>query len=151
MPLALRHAWRALLARPALTLGILITLSLGIGANAAMLGALDALLFRAPTDVVDPGQIARVYIDQRVGVPGGGISAITNYPFFAALRRQTDAFAGAAAVIAMTELSVGSGATAERVPGRAVSANYFALLGARPALGRFFTPADDRPDAAPEV
>ncbi len=151
MPAPLRHAWRALLARPALTLGVLATLALGIGANAAMLGALDALLFRAPAHVADPDRVMRVYVDQRTpGVPGGQLSATVSYPFFAALRTHTRTFAGVAAVT-YYESSVGAAAAAERVPGRAVSADYFAVLGARPALGHFFGPADDRRDASPTV
>lgn len=148
MSIALRQAWRSLLARPTFTLGVLATLALGVGANAAMLGALDALLFRAPVGVADAGRVNRVY----VGAPGpsGGSTPVVSYPFFSALRGRPDAFAGVAAVTDY-EVPVGAGAAAERVPGRAVSANYFAVLGARPALGAFFTPADDRSGAAPAV
>src|SRR5262245_49456105 len=57
----LRYAARGLLARPVFAGGIVLTLGLGIGANAAMFGIVDRLLFRAPPTMRDQSTIHRVY------------------------------------------------------------------------------------------
>jgi predicted permease len=148
----LRRALRALRARPALALGLLLTLALGVGANAAMLGALDALLVRPPAGVRDAERVARLYVRSGDDATPG---AVTAYPFFAAVRARAAAPGGAldgAAAWTDFEVPVGAGATARPAKTRAVSGGFFGLLGARPALGRLLGPADDRADAtAPAV
>ena len=58
----LRYALRGLRARPAFTLGVTLTLGLGLGANAAMFGVVDRLLFRPPPYLHDASRAHRVYI-----------------------------------------------------------------------------------------
>src|SRR5881394_2600601 len=58
----LRYAWRALRARPGFTAAIVVTLGLGIGANAAMFGIVDRLLFRPPPYLAAPDRVHRVYV-----------------------------------------------------------------------------------------
>ena len=60
-----RYAVRGLSARPAFSLGITLTLALGIGANAAMLGIVDRLLFRPPPYLTDTDLVHRVYLSRR--------------------------------------------------------------------------------------
>src|SRR5688572_7875205 len=50
-----RYAARGLVARPAFSAGIVLTLGLGIGANATMFGIVDRLLFRTPSSLREPG------------------------------------------------------------------------------------------------
>src|SRR5215470_13678470 len=57
----LRHSTRGLLRSPGFTLAVPLTLGLGIGANAAMLGAIDRLMFRPFPYLRDPGAVHRVY------------------------------------------------------------------------------------------
>src|SRR5688572_5133801 len=57
----LRYAARGLAARPVFTAGIVLTLGLGIGANATMFGIVDRLLFRSPATLRDPGLTHRIY------------------------------------------------------------------------------------------
>src|SRR5262245_23504129 len=57
----LRHSSRGLLRSPGFTLAVTLTLGLGIGANAAMLGAIDRLMFRPFPYLRDPGAVHRVY------------------------------------------------------------------------------------------
>ncbi len=54
----LRYAIRGLKAKPGFTAGVVLTLALGIGANAAMFGILDRLLFRPPAYLRDAARRA---------------------------------------------------------------------------------------------
>ena len=62
--LDLRYAARGLRARPTFTLSVMLTLGLGIGANAAMFGIIDRLLFRPPDYLRDAEQVDRVYLSR---------------------------------------------------------------------------------------
>src|SRR5438477_4916175 len=57
----IRYALRGLRAKPGFTAAVVLTLGLGIGANAAMFGIIDRLMFRAPAYLHDPGRVNRVY------------------------------------------------------------------------------------------
>ena len=63
----LRYAIRGLRARPVFTAGVMLTLGLGIGANAAMFGIIDRLLFRAPQYMRDAESVHRVYLTWKSG------------------------------------------------------------------------------------
>ena len=57
----LRYAIRALRRNPGFTVGVMVTLALGIGANTAMFSVVDRLLFRSPPLLRDPDQVHRIY------------------------------------------------------------------------------------------
>src|SRR5262249_29011687 len=56
-----RYAARGFRLKPAFTAGVVVTLGLGIGANAAMFGIVDRLLFRAPAYLIAPDRARRLY------------------------------------------------------------------------------------------
>jgi hypothetical protein len=140
----LRYAARSLRRSPGFGAGVALTFGLAIGANAAMFGIFDGLLFRPPPHVVDPGELCRVYFTQ--SNPGGGANLVgmaVSFLELADLRAQTRSFSAMAAVW-WEGLSFGRGAAADRVRAAMVIASFFPLLGVRPALGRFFTADEDR-------
>src|SRR5262249_43318530 len=57
-----RYALRGLRARPGFTAAVIITLGLGIGANAAIFGIIDRVMLRPPAFLRDPGTVARLYL-----------------------------------------------------------------------------------------
>jgi putative ABC transport system permease protein len=148
----LRYAARGLRHAPGFTLVAALTLALGIGANAAMFGVVDALLFRPPSGVVDPERVLRVQI-QLPALPnerGAELSSVLSYPDYVNLRDNARGFAGVTA-FAPSALTVGEGDEARTQDALLVTGDYFPVLGARPALGRFIMPDDDRDGAANPV
>ena len=146
----LRYALRALRGNVGFTTVAVLTLALGIGANAAVFDALDTLLVRPPALVRQPDRVVRLYFT--VTYPGWGTntSPVTSYGVYRALREGARAFSDLAA-FHQGDLSVGRGLEAERAHGALVSHSYFPLLGVSPALGRTFTAEEDRLGADPVV
>ncbi len=133
---------RSLVRRPAYAFLVITILGLGIGANTAIFGVVDAVLLRSlPYD--HPDSLVVVFAD---GTARGEGSRLTTTPGdFADWREQAgDAFEGLAAL-----RNVSPRITSLEVPvvplTHAVSANYFDVLGAPPQLGRGFLPGEDSP------
>lgn len=145
----LRQAVRVLVKRPRFVAAIAVPLALGIGANTAIFGMVDAVLFR-PLPVQEPDSLARVYAvypDIPDGLNGSA------YPIYVEYRDSTSAFAGLAAFsdAGPVNLATGNGA-AERVQCSAVTGNFFDVLGVRAARGRTIERSDDgAPGASPVV
>jgi len=141
----LRFAIRLHARTPVVTLAALVTLALGVGANAAIFSFADALLFR-PLPVRDPARVMSIFhVD--LDDPGG-FSGFAR-PDFLAFRDGTTVFSGLAARTS-TDMDVGEGDSLERLTGEAVSYDYFEVLGLRPVVGRWFTADEDRvPGASP--
>ncbi|HET7321397.1 MAG TPA: ABC transporter permease, partial [Longimicrobiaceae bacterium] len=136
----LRYAIRRLFKSPGFTLVAVLTLALGIGATTALFSAIDALLLR-PLPVHEPGRL--VEIRPVMGNATFERDAFS-HPEFRAMQEGGGPFSGIAATDYAT-LDFGVGDRTEEIQGRFVTGNYFSLLGVRPALGRFFGPAADRP------
>jgi len=147
----LRYAIRGLFRSPGFTLAVVATLALGIGANTTMFGVVDTLLLRPPAGVRDAQRVARVYfrLGGTVVSIGGGSSTSpsTAFPAYEALQ-SVHAFSQVAG-FTDGQVSAGRGADAQPLRVRAVTASYFPLLGAGPALGRFFDSTEDRLDGPP--
>jgi putative ABC transport system permease protein len=137
----LRYALRGLRAKPAFTLGVVITLALGIGANAAMFGIVDRLLFRAPAYLHDADHVHRVYLTW-VSDKADRTERQTQFPRYLDFVRWTHSLASVTA-FATWPTPVGDGDGSRERPVTAASGNYFGFFDARPALGRFFTAFDD--------
>jgi putative ABC transport system permease protein len=130
IPSGIRHALRRLAATPALSLGAMLTLALGIGSAVVMADVLDRLLLRAPVHVVDPDRVARIY------VAGKGAAYIdrTDYATLEALAVLHEDLDAAAAFLTES-LSLGRGEHARRLEAVACSPQYFRVLGVQPQIG----------------
>lgn len=142
------YAFRVLRRSPGYTAIAALTIALGIGPTTTIFSIANSLLHRTPAGVREPGNLVSVYCsgpEYRWGT--------CSYPVFRSYR---DAESGLAEVSAIEgfpgSLSTGRTAEPEVVIGLATSANYFRVLGTRPARGRFFLPdEDDAPNANPVV
>jgi len=139
-----RYAFRMLAKSPGFTLVAILTLSLGIGANAAIFSVMDQVLLRLlpvqkPEELVvlrSPGpNPGRNWSDGDVGVA-------FSYPMYKDLRDHNPVFSGLLARFAIRASVSGQGQT-ELANGELVSGNYFEVLGVRPALGRVLTSQDE--------
>jgi putative ABC transport system permease protein len=140
-----RHALRALLKRPRLAAAIAVPLALGIGANSAIFGIVDAALFR-PLPVSEPERLVKIYATDK---NDPSVLNPSPYPVYKDYRDGIPAFSALAAYSDPMAAHVSAeDSVAERVPCMVVSGNYFETLGVRAARGRALEPADDAPGAA---
>ncbi|HKS07262.1 MAG TPA: ABC transporter permease [Gemmatimonadaceae bacterium] len=144
-----RYALRALRAHKAFTIGVVITLALGIGANATMFGIVDRLLFRAPSALRDPETVHRLYRYERDALEVSANRSFS-YPTYLDLKRSLTSFTDVAAFYT-PRYSVGDGESVVELPVTVASANYFNYFDARPFRGRFFTAAEDSAEGAQVV
>jgi len=140
----LRYAFRQLRRAPGFSAALALTFALGIGANVTMFEILDRLLFRPPAFMRDADRVGRVYL--RRPRPDGTerIDLAISYLRYTELRDHTRAFATTAAVYQDEQRIVGTGAGAEALGVGLVSASFWSLFDARPELGRYFRPDEDR-------
>jgi predicted permease len=125
----LRYAVRALVARKTFALGVIITLALGVGANATMFGIVDRLLFRAPPRLTDPSTVHRIYLHS---VEQGEPRVDRNFAFpqYLDLKRTVNSFSDLAA-FQTTRFAVGDGEAVHEVPVTVASASYFDFFSAQ--------------------
>lgn len=129
-----RYSARMLRKSPGFSIAAVITLALGIGANAVVFSVLNALILR-PLDL--PGSQNLYTIDQ-----GRDHTPSQSYLDYKDLRDRTHSFDGIVAYeIAPAGLTV-DGNTTQMWPYE-VSENYFDVLGVKPYLGRFFHASDE--------
>ena len=146
----LRYAARGLRLRPGFTAAVVVTLGLGIGANAAMFGILDRLLFRAPPFLHDATAVHRVYL--AITTRGKEeFDRVTEYTRFRDLARWSSSFSQMAG-FGIRPMAVGAGENASEMTVATVSAGFFSFFDAPPVLGRYFTTDEDTvPEGAPVV
>jgi len=137
----IRYAFRGLRRSPGFTATVVLTLGLGIGANAAMFGVIDRLMFRPFPYLQDAGTVHRVYLQSTYR---GRIGTRFTFPYtrYRDLVREASAFSMHAGVT-QRSLAVGTGAVARERPVAGVSASFFEFFDVRPELGRFFGAAED--------
>jgi predicted permease len=139
----LRYAIRGLRARPGFAAAVVLTLALGIGANAAIFSVVDRLLFRPPPMLAEPALTHRIYISSTHRGEAFTSSSV-QYARYVDLTKWTKSFSRTAEVTTR-ELAVGVGAEAREMQVGAVSASFFGFFDAPPALGRYFSAQEDTP------
>ena len=147
-----RFAFRQLRRTPGFTVTAIITLALGIGANAAIFTLVNAVLTKN-LPVADPKSLL-LFADQNFccvgsGTPPGGDYGLFSTDVYEQLKKNAPEFEELAAMQAGFEyrpIVARRGATPETarsVMGEFVSGNYFRTFGLRPAAGQLFSDADD--------
>ena len=138
----LRYAARGLRHSPGFTIVATLTLGIGIGANTAIFSLVNQLLLHPP-GIDHPERIVvlrtkydKLNLDVEVAAP----------PALAAARNRKELIEHAAAWQGQS-FNYGGQQVPERLLGGAVSAEWFDVFGARPELGRVFTPEEDQPNA----
>ena len=131
----LRFALRALRATPTVTAVAVLSLALGIGANAAIFSIINSLLLRV-LPVKDPARLV-VLSDTPTHARSW------SYPIWLAIHRRKHLFEDAAAW-SFTRFDLSSGGQTQFVDGLWVSGSFFEALGVKAALGRALTASDDQ-------
>ncbi len=132
----LKYGFRILMKNPGFTAVAVLSLALGIGANSAIFSIVDGALLR-PLPVEDPGRLAVVFTGSEKEPEGD-----TSYPDYLDVRDQSTVFSGVLAH-GGRGCFVSAKGQGEMVSIDVVSANFFSVLGVKPALGRAFLPAAD--------
>ncbi|MGH9762013.1 MAG: ABC transporter permease, partial [Blastocatellia bacterium] len=133
-----RYGFRTLLKTPGFTAVAVLTLALGIGANAAIFSFVDGVLLK-PLPYPDSNNILLVW-EKPPGHDRNGVSTL-NYLDW---HNQNKCFQYSAAVTGKAVSLSGNGLP-ERLSAQTVSASYFDLLGIGTAFGRTFAPDEDQP------
>ncbi|QHS52027.1 ABC transporter permease [Edaphobacter sp. 12200R-103] len=148
-----RFALRQLKKTPAFTVTVLLTLALGIGANAAIFTLINSVLLRN-LPVADPAMLVRVGDDPNACCVGSGWANDGDYSLFPTeayeeMKKNAPEFEELAAIQAgfsfrpVTVRRDGPDALPKSVMGEYVSGNYFRTFGLRPYAGRLFNDADN--------
>lgn len=159
----LRYGWRTLSKNPLFSTMAVLSLALGIGANAAIYSVMDAIMIRA-LPVRNPGELAILnwrakfsrgssVVQDHTGTgydaPGGGITSPDfPWPAYELLRDRNSVFSTLFAHQRAGQLNIIVHGQAELGPVEFVSGNFFSGLGVIPALGRLVAESDNRGGAS---
>lgn len=137
--LDVRHSFRSLRRAPAFSLIVVVTLTVAVGATAAIGSLLNALVFRTLA-VPNPGQLVALSAFEPRASVDGYFYADTLKAYLAAQHSfsQLSLYSGAG----LSRVETRSGVSEEAVT-ETVSPDYFDMVGARPSAGRFFNASDD--------
>jgi len=151
----LMYALRQMRKAPGFTTVTVLTLALGIGANAAIFTLVHAILLR-PLPVKNPGSLYRLGSHYINCCMMGGLQDdwdAFSYPLYLKIKQQTSEIQDLTALHAgLSNASVrrsGDSTPAHPLMIEYVSGNYFDMLGVGPALGRALYPSDDQTGASP--
>jgi predicted permease len=139
------YALRLLRQRPTFALIAAASVAIGIGATTVIASVIERLLLQPPPGVATPGRV----VDMGRQTGGRGFDSFS-YVEILDVRNQSQTLDHVTGW-RFTPLSFSTGRESERIMGIAVSAEFFPAMGLRPALGRFFSLAEDRDPGANPV
>jgi predicted permease len=140
----IKFAVRGLLKRPGFTLIVVLTLALGIGANAALFSVVNGVLLNPL-----PYEHAEQLVTLHQSKPNFETGAIP-FPNFQDWQRDNQTFSSMA-ISRGTGFSLIDSGEPERVTGRYVTTQFFDVLGLKPVLGRSFLEGEDQQGVQPVV
>jgi predicted permease len=137
----LRYVYRTTKKSPGFAAAVILTLALGMGANAAVFSVINAVLFK-PLAYPEPGRIVMLMntLHGQI-IPGPGATV----PKIAAWRESTNALTDVATFVFGRSLDVTDPGNPRAISIARVSEEFFRLFGARTQYGRIFTQSEDRP------
>jgi predicted permease len=138
----LRYGARMLLKNPGFSAVMVMTLALGIGANAALFSVVNGVLLN-PLPYPQPEQLVTLH-QSKPNFETGSIP----YPNFRDWQKENQTFAAMSIMRGFGFSLTGTG-EAERLSAQLVSADFFSVLGVKPMLGRAFMPDEDESGAGP--
>src|SRR6187455_1139577 len=140
----LRFALRSLLRVKGLAVTVILTLALGIGANAAIFSVVRGVLLRP---LVNRDENRLIYIRQ--SAPGIGAENITfSVPEIDDLKSRITTMTAFGDFSTVDFTLIGLGSEPRIVKAGVVGGSFFTVMGLRPVLGRLLDPQDDGPKAA---
>jgi predicted permease len=140
-----RYALRTLRQRPGFTTAALLTLALGISATTLMFTVMNALLLK-PFAYRDPARLVRLQEQTDWSTLQGNLWAFT-YPNYLDCKSQIQSLD--LAIWSIRRGTISAPGAPEYIDGLEISFGLFPLLGVNAAVGRAFSPEDDRPGAPP--
>ena len=136
----IRYSLRMLVKNPGFACVVVITLALGIGANAAIFALTDKVLLQT-LPVNKPEEL--VVVSSYDPKAPEDVDDSFSYPMYRDLRDKSGDFLSGVVARGGAQMNVSYNDVNERVRGELVTGNYFEVLGVRPWLGRLFTSQDD--------
>ena len=135
------HAIRTMLRTPSMPVAVVCLLALGVGANITIFSIVNAVLLR-PLPFEEPERLVRIF----TRTPDGRLFELSPGKFYG-WQRDAQSFEGMAMYqcCGFRELALTGTGTARTVRATAVSAGFFEVVRARPALGRVFRQEEDTP------
>lgn len=134
-----RYALRTLAKHPAITLVAVISIGLGIGANATIFAMVSRFVLR-PAPVGDPSTLLSLHIAPK----GDPCCNEFPLPVYEDIRNQAKSFSSVAAIYELLPASISGGGEPERVWGQAVTTNFFDVLRLPMVSGRGFAEQENR-------
>jgi putative ABC transport system permease protein len=144
----IRYGLRMLAKSPGFALVAILTLALGIGANAAIFQLIDAVRLRT-LPVKDPSTLAIVHIEKHNWGSGNfnGPYAEFTFPLWQEVKQRQQAFSSIAAW-GGGSFNLARGGEVDEAPTIFVSGDFFSTLGVEPFLGRLISDSDDQTGCA---
>ena len=138
-----RYALRGLRLKPGFAASVIVTLGLGIGANATMFGIVDRLLFRAPSLIIAPDRTGRIFVP-RTYRGRETLNSYMGYRLFLDLKERTTSF-DAMTPYYTAKRALGRGDATRMMNVGVSDPDLWRMFDVKPVLGRFFGDDDNRP------